>query len=530
MTDGARSEGINIAALEYAHAVAHVRVAGQVEILHQNGVGTIFRDLELDNGGEILHYPRLLAAREPNCQGIQGFGGDLPCIVSSILVKRHTWQTRCIPRRDGCAWTLDQSSLLGRASGPNQGYLGLLPPPLAIKPFGLLSHLHVPFPQEQKGSKSPCPPWPSGAAFDWKPAPVCHSHQSSYSSMGTFQETWLPHAHEARPCPRDEKSLVLHLFSLKKAQSFRPFREDEISRMVAKIQAVASSSDRVVVDLSEIVTDLATTLICRIAFGTRYDEQGSERRRFKELVLDAQAAMANFYVSDYYSLFSWVDKLTGKLAHLDASWKSLDLFYQELIEDHLHRNRPKTTEEEEEEDILDVLIRLKEQNVLSSDLTWDHVKAMLMDIFIAGRDTSIASTIWTMTALMKAPVVMKKVNRNKRIVPLLRRETMENCILEGYKIQPKSMVYVNAWAIARDPEYWEDPHTFFPDRFLNSDVDIKGHHFGVLPFGSGRRICPGMFMGLANVELTVANLVCCFDWEVQSGIQDKILIPMHCPE
>ncbi|KAL0368708.1 UNVERIFIED_CONTAM: cytochrome [Sesamum calycinum] len=262
--------------------------------------------------------------------------------------------------------------------------------------------------------------------------------------------------------------------------------------------------------------------------------------------------MANFYVSDYYSLFSWVDKLTGKLAHLDASWKSLDLFYQELIEDHLHRNRRKTTEEEEEEDILDVLIQLKEQNVLSSDLTWDHVKAMLMDIFIAARDTSIASTIWTMTALMKAPHVMKKVqieirelvgtkgqvdevdiqnlpylraviNETLRLyppVPLLPRETMENCILAGYKIQPKSMVYVNAWAIARDPEYWEDPHTFFPDRFLNSDVDIKGHHFGVLPFGSGRRICPGMFMGLANVELTVANLVYCFDWEVQSGMQE----------
>ncbi|KAL2242370.1 UNVERIFIED_CONTAM: cytochrome [Sesamum indicum] len=175
------------------------------------------------------------------------------------------------------------------------------------------------------------------------------------------------------------KVSVVHLFSIKKAQSFRPIREDEISRMVAKIQALASSSDRVVVNLSEMVTDLATTLICRIAFGTRYDERGSESRRFNKLVRDAQAAMADIYVSDYYSLFSWVDKLTGKLAHLDATWKSLDMFYQELIEDHRHRNRPKTLEEEEEEeDILDILIRLKEQNVLSSNLTWDHVKAMLM--------------------------------------------------------------------------------------------------------------------------------------------------------
>ncbi|KAK4417095.1 cytochrome [Sesamum alatum] len=97
---------------------------------------------------------------------------------------------------------------------------------------------------------------------------------------------------------------------------------------------------------------------------------------------------------------------------------------------------------------------------------------------------------------------------------------MEKCILEGYEIQPKSMVYVKAWAIARDPEYWEDLHTFFPDRFLNNGVDIKGHHFGVLQFGFGRRICLGMFIGLANVELTVANVLYFFDWELHSGMQE----------
>ncbi|KAK4387886.1 cytochrome [Sesamum angolense] len=81
------------------------------------------------------------------------------------------------------------------------------------------------------------------------------------------------------------------------------------------------------------------------------------------------------------------------------------------------------------------------------------------------------------------------------------------------------MVYVNAWAVARDPEYWEDPDAFLPDRFLNSGVDIKGNDFRVIPFGSGRRICPGMYMGLANVELAVANLIYFFDWELPPGVQ-----------
>ncbi|KAL0322771.1 UNVERIFIED_CONTAM: cytochrome [Sesamum angustifolium] len=283
------------------------------------------------------------------------------------------------------------------------------------------------------------------------------------------------------------KVSVLHLFSLKKAQILSSVREDEISRMVARFRPWLLHP--VVVDLSEVVTDLATTLICRTAFGT--------------------------------SWLSWVDKLSGKLARLNAAFKNLDLFYQELIDDRLDRNRRKTMLEE---DILDVLIRLK---VHSSDLTWDHIKAMLMDIFVAGTDTSIASIIWTMTALMKAPDVMKKVQvENQRIdwhqmsTPLLLpRETIEKCILDGYQIQPKTMVYVNAWAVARDPEYWEDPDAFLPDRFLNSGVDIKGNDFRVIPFGSGRRICPGMYMGLANVELAVANLLYFFDWELPPGVQ-----------
>ena len=157
-----------------------------------------------------------------------------------------------------------------------------------------------------------------------------------------------------------------------------------------------------------------------------------------------------------------------------------------------------------------------------------------------------------MTALMKAPNVMKKVQaeirnligkRGKldeddlpnlpylkavikealRLYPpaplLVPRQTMEKCTLEGYEIQPNPLVYVNAWAVARDPEYWEDPYDFRPERFLNTSIDITGQDFGAIPFGSGRRICPGMYMGLANVELTVASLLYNFDWEMPPGIR-----------
>ena len=104
-------------------------------------------------------------------------------------------------------------------------------------------------------------------------------------------------------------------------------------------------------------------------------------------------------------------------------------------------------------------------------------------------------------------------------VPLLiPRESMETSILDGYEIRPKTMVYVNAYAVMRDPECWDNPDEFIPERFLNSGIDYKGQDFGLIPFGSGRRMCPGMSMGYLTTELMVANLVYSFDWELPKGV------------
>ncbi|KAK6161576.1 hypothetical protein DH2020_004957 [Rehmannia glutinosa] len=344
------------------------------------------------------------------------------------------------------------------------------------------------------------------------------------------------------------KITAIHLFSFRKIQSFSPIRADEIYRMITKISGFASCNK--VVNLSEMAMALGSTMICRIAFGKRYDEHGSEIRRFDDLLHEAQALMATFFVSDYFPMFGWVDKLTGLINRLDTAFKNLDSFYQEQIDEHLDRDRAKRGVGED--DILDILIQLKEHKSCSIDLNWDIIKALLMNIFVGATDTSAASTIWTMTALMKAPKVMEKaqaeirnligkkgkvdkddlpklpylkavINETFRLYPpaplLVPRETVEKCTLDGYEIQPKTVVYVNAWAVARDLEYWENPDEFLPERFLNNNIDIKGQDFGVIPFGSGRRICPGIFMGLANMELTVANLLYSFDWKLPPGIE-----------
>ena len=181
----------------------------------------------------------------------------------------------------------------------------------------------------------------------------------------------------------------------------------------------------------------------------------------------------------------------------------------------------------------------------------------LQNIFVAGTDTSAATMVWTMTYLMMHPRVMKKVQEEIRSlvggnksfvdeddvqqlhylkavvkeamrlqppVPLLvPRETTEKCMVDGYEIPAKTLVYVNAWAIGRDPEAWENPEEFNPERFVDRSIDFKGQNFEFIPFGAGRRICPGMHLGIATVDLALANLLYKFDWEMPPGMKKQDL-------
>ncbi|KAK9155115.1 hypothetical protein Sjap_002595 [Stephania japonica] len=117
-------------------------------------------------------------------------------------------------------------------------------------------------------------------------------------------------------------------------------------------------------------------------------------------------------------------------------------------------------------------------------------------------------------------IVVKETLRLHTIAPLLiPRECMNHCKVNGYDISPKTRVMVNVWAIGRNPEYWDNPDMFFPERFEGSSIDYMGQHFEFLPFGAGRRICPAMTMGNLHVELALANLLYCFDWKLPSGMQ-----------
>jgi cytochrome P450 len=179
------------------------------------------------------------------------------------------------------------------------------------------------------------------------------------------------------------------------------------------------------------------------------------------------------------------------------------------------------------------------------------------DMFGAGTDTSSLVLEVAMAELMRNPQHMTKLQaevrkhtpegqemveeENLASVPYLRavvKETlrlhppvplllphlsMADCVVDGYFIRSGTRVMVNAWAISRDPESWERPDEFMPERFMDGGsaaaIDLKGNDFKFLPFGAGRRICPGLNFALATVEIMLANLLYCFEWELPNGME-----------
>ncbi|XP_057990302.1 iridoid oxidase-like [Hevea brasiliensis] len=174
----------------------------------------------------------------------------------------------------------------------------------------------------------------------------------------------------------------------------------------------------------------------------------------------------------------------------------------------------------------------------------------------AGSETTSAATEWAMAELLRKPEAMRKVkeelnevvgeNRNVEesdieklpylqavvkealrlhpSVPLLvPKNTMQDTNFMGYHIAKDTQVFVNAWAIGRDPDSWEDPLTFKPERFLGSNIDYKGQNFELIPFGSGRRICIGMLLAQRVLLLSLASLIHCFDWELDKDSTPEIL-------
>ncbi|KAI3730484.1 hypothetical protein L1987_61654 [Smallanthus sonchifolius] len=351
------------------------------------------------------------------------------------------------------------------------------------------------------------------------------------------------------------KFCTVELLSATKISGFAWMRREEIGLMVEEMKA--ASKARKVVNLSETVSSVIEGMVCRMLFGKKNDE----RFVFKNVIDKIMEATGTFNLSDYVPILAPFD-LQGLTKRLKSLCKELDEMFEILIDEHEKHNQTSESPNRDQMDFIDILLSLKHEysnthDELSYTIDRSNMKAILLDMVGGAIDTAKTSIEWILSVLIKHPRVMKElqnelktmvgekpmveetdltklrylhmvVKESFRLYPvaplLVPHQSREDILINGYNIPKETRLLVNFWAFGRDPKVWSDNwEEFIPERFLENEIDFRGHDFKLIQFGIGRRGCPGMNLGLLNIGLVVSNMVHLFDWELPNGMSPSDL-------
>ncbi|CAL9774280.1 unnamed protein product [Musa acuminata subsp. burmannicoides] len=335
---------------------------------------------------------------------------------------------------------------------------------------------------------------------------------------------------------------LMELLGTKRIRSSASIREEETLNFIREISMATQP-----ISLREKLLRMSNAIISRAAIGARSKHQET----FILVAREANDVFGRLYAVDMFPSLKLIHVLSGAKFKLQRIRRRLDKIFDDIVKEHEVKAKMNKVRQvaEVEEDIVDALLRLKDESELEVPMTMDGIKAVILDMLLGGTENSSAVIEWAMSELMRNPKIMEKAQKEvmevlkgkNRIqetdivelnylksivketlrlhppVSLIPRMCRKTCEVLGYEVDAGTPVLVNAWAINRDPQYWEEAESFRPERFEGKSIDFKGGNFEYLPFGAGRRICPGMGFGLATVHLSLAQLLLYFDWKLPDG-------------
>ncbi|KAL4571643.1 hypothetical protein LXL04_018406 [Taraxacum kok-saghyz] len=338
-----------------------------------------------------------------------------------------------------------------------------------------------------------------------------------------------------------KKLIMSELLNSRTLDLLLPVRKDEINRFMNMVSQKAKLG--MPVDLKGELFKLTNNVISRMMVSGRYSEEENEDVDMKKLVTEISEISGRFNLADYVWFCKNLD-LQGFGKRLKEIHPLYDKLIERIICEH-EEERRKRKDKEEVKDLLDILLNVSEDNSMEMKVSRENIKAFILNLFVAGSDSSALTIEWGLAELINHPRVMKKaIEEIDRVIgksrcleesdisnlpylqaivketlrlhpaaPIIPRTSTEDCIVGGYHIPSKTTVFVNVWALGRDPQYWDDPLEFCPERFEGGHVDVRGQHFQMLPFGSGRRMCPGMSLGMQLAQVALGVMVQCFEWK-----------------
>nr|AXL93718.1 Cytochrome P450 [Tanacetum cinerariifolium] len=362
------------------------------------------------------------------------------------------------------------------------------------------------------------------------------------------------------------KVLVHEVLSNVNLEASHSYRRVEIRKTIKNVHDMIGTS----VDINEISFSTVLSVLTNIVWGkglAKGAEDSNLSDEIRKVVSGIVEVAEGLNISDFFPTLTRFD-LQGVDRRMKKQMKQFDYIFETTIEERINSN-PTVTEEASQQkggkDFLQILLELKDQ-ISASSINMTQQKAIVVDMFLGGTDATSAMVEWTMTEVLQNREVLRKIQdelteviglnniveeshlpklkyldavfkETFRLHPplpfLLPRAPSKTCTVGGYTIPEGSTLFVNVWAIQRDPQHWDNPSMFKPERFLNQDGlgkwDYNGTNSKFFPFGSGRR-CPGVPLGEKMMMHILASLLHSFEWKLPMGeeldISDKFGIAL----
>ncbi|KAM0034931.1 putative oxidoreductase [Helianthus debilis subsp. tardiflorus] len=336
---------------------------------------------------------------------------------------------------------------------------------------------------------------------------------------------------------------TIEILSIHRLNEFHHIRVEETRLLIRKL-LFGFNSGSSQVTMTSAFYELTLNVMMRMISGKRYFgddnlELEEEGNQFREIVGETLVLGGASNLGDYLPVLSWLG-MKGLEKKLIKLQEKRDVFFQGLI-DQLRKSKG-TEDVNKRKTMIELLLSLQETE--PEYYTDTMIRNLVLVLLSAGSDTTAGAMEWVMSVLLNHPQVLKKaqneidsvignnrlvdesdipnlpylrwiINETLRLYPtgplLVPHEASSDCVVGGYNIPRGTMLIVNQWAIHHDPKVWDDPETFKPERFEGLEGTRDG--FKLLPFGSGRRSCPGEGLAVRMLGMALGSIIQCFDWE-----------------
>ncbi|XP_047325117.1 cytochrome P450 CYP82D47-like [Impatiens glandulifera] len=302
--------------------------------------------------------------------------------------------------------------------------------------------------------------------------------------------------------------------------------------------------DGVMVEMRQWILDLTTNVIFRMIYGKRYSGgcvDMDEARKCQRILQKIMHLFGLNLVGDMIPWLRWLD-IGGHENAMKETSKEYDNLLEGWLEEHHARRRGHNGSGKDDRDFMDVMISmLKAADIEGYDANTIN-KSTCLNMNLGGVDTTATMLTWTLCLLMNHPNVLMKVEEELDIhvgkgrlveesdIPNLvylqavikeslrlyppaplgaPREVTRDCVVGGYHVAAGTRLFLNVWKLQRDPKICSEPLEFKPERFMttHNNIDVRGLNFELIPFGAGRRVCPGINFSMQIGHLVIASLL-----------------------